>query len=192
MRISLWERSRSHRGRDFVGVCATRLMNTRMRFAPDRDYGPPPPFLGGERPARILALLMIIQLGLGAQALSAAASDGAEGGEFVTQPELVDSERQYLSDSFDCILMRVSTQFATDGTAVSQKAQPELHCEEIPIDADNGDGLVFELHNLPDELARSWPEHIKYERPVLTIKNVYREHHKLIFTDETIWSIAAQ
>ncbi|MEM1154919.1 MAG: hypothetical protein AAGI44_12325 [Pseudomonadota bacterium] len=135
-----------------------------------------------EGPRCVVASLLLGHLVLG----SAVASDP------LGETALFESRtgQEYLTESFDCVLMRVSTQFATGEKAASQNVEPELHCEETLSDSENRDGVVFELRNIPDALTRFSTQNLKSNTTVLTIKNVYRDQHQLIFTDETLWSLS--
>jgi hypothetical protein len=101
------------------------------------------------------------------------------------KPSSVDlSQAEYIAEPFECIVMELSTQYE------SGVYESNFHCEEIPNDPDTMDGMVFELEGLPPGFKQTCCSNFSSGRAKLRASKIYRSQYKLIFTEDTIWSIS--
>jgi hypothetical protein len=91
---------------------------------------------------------------------------------------------EYIAKPIECIVMELATQYE------SGVDESSFHCEEIPLDPDTMDGTVFELEGLPPGFEQTCCSTFSSGRAKLRASKLYRSQYKLIFTEETIWSIS--
>jgi hypothetical protein len=94
------------------------------------------------------------------------------------------SKAEYIAEPLECIVMELSTQYE------SGVSESNFHCEEIPYDPGTMDGMVFELQGLPPSFEQTCCSNFSSGRAKLRVSKIYRSQYKLIFTEDTIWSIS--
>lgn len=94
------------------------------------------------------------------------------------------SQVEYITEQFECTVMEVSTQYE------SAPHKSSFHCIEDTRDSVNTDGKVFQLVDLPPEFEQTYHSKFSSGRAKLKLRNFYRGQFDLIFTANTVWSIA--
>jgi len=91
---------------------------------------------------------------------------------------------EYVPGPLECTVMEVAIQYESAANKI------EFHCIEDPNDPVGTDGMIFELEGLPPDFEEIYRNKLNSGRPKLRAEKIYRLQHKLIFTEDTVWSIA--
>jgi hypothetical protein len=128
----------------------------------------------------ILAGMLLAHTATGGESSSSVQSGGDAVDNISSTEDLTQAE--YLSETFECTVMEVATQHESPAVEV------EFHCLDHPDDP-HRDGKVFELEGLPPEFEQTYRSQFTSGQAKLRASKIYRSGYRLIFTNETIWSI---